>query len=151
MSLLNKMSNLRSIASATPAVTRTEMTAVQVEQCREAIKRDNRGYNVQPNRFDVAVPYRVAINFNKPALGKEAGWHNFGNFTSVDVAAAIGSIVSAAFFGEKAIGGEYDATVVETHPEYTAWLADVRNVDIIACAMGESVVDSMRGTDQVPF
>ena len=151
MSLLNKMSNLRSVASATPVSARTEMTDLQVTACREAIKRDNRGYNVQPNRFDISAPYRVAINFNKPALGKEAGWHNFGNFTSVDVAAAIGSIVSAGFFGDKAIGGEYDATVVETHPEYTAWLADVRNVDIIACAMGESIVTSLRGADEVPF
>ena len=87
-SILSKMSKLNKAINTT---TRVEMTDLQVKQCKEALTRDNRGYNVQPNRFDLNTPYRVAINYQN-------NWHNYGNFTSADVAAAIGSIVAVAFF-----------------------------------------------------
>ena len=105
------------------------MTDTQFEQCKEAIMRDNRGYNVQPNRFDIEQPYRVAINFNDE-------WNNFGNFSSADVAAAVGSIVSSAYFGEKAVTGEYDLKVAENHEEFKAWLEDECNQVVIAQATG---------------
>ena len=124
MSILTKMANLKK-ASGTSA--RVAMTDEQVKLCKEAIRNKNRGYNVQPNRFDISMPYRVAINYDEK-------WSNFGNFSDADVAAAIGSIVSAAFFGEKAVAGEFDAEVVETHPEFTAWMADARNAEVIAKA-----------------
>lgn len=129
MSILKKIKNVQKATDSAPA--KVEMTDIEVAQCKAAIREKNRGFNVHPNRFDRAMPYRVAINY-------ENTWNNYGNFSSADVAAAIGTIVSAAFFGEKAKGGgEYDETVVESHPEFLAWVADARNADVIAKASGE--------------
>ena len=140
MDILEQLANLPAVTSST-AVGRTEMTPQQIENCKAAIKRDNRGYNVQPNKFDIANPYRVAINYSNK-------WHNFGDFESADVAAAIGTIVSAAFFGEKAKLGQFDAAKVKKDPNYTVWLADPRNVDLIARAGDPN--RSYLGTGQVP-
>ncbi len=130
MSILKKLSAVNKANNAnTPA--RTEMTPLQMEQCKEALRRDNRGYNVQPNKFDINQPYRVAINY-------ENNWHNYGNFTSADTAAAVGTIISVAFFGEKAKAGEFDLEKAEADPEYVAWMADKRNADVIAKANGDS-------------
>jgi len=126
MSILNKIANLNKIVETE---TRQEMTDLQVQQCKEALRRDNRGFNVQPNRFDLNKPYRVAVNYQNK-------WHNFGNFKSADVAAAIGAIVSAAFFGEKAQVGDFDPAKVEGADEYEEWLKDSRNQDVIARAEG---------------
>lgn len=127
MSILSKLSGLNKAVNTT---SRVEMTDKQVEQCKEALRRDNRGYNVQPNRFDINTPYRVAINYQN-------AWHNFGNFTDANVAAAIGTIVAVAFFGDKAVSGEYDQEIVEKSAEFTDWLADKRNADVIAKANGD--------------
>lgn len=127
MSLLSK---LKTLDAVTNTAGRTPMTEKQVVALKARIRTENRGYNVHPNTFDVSVPYRVALNYDKV-------WHNYGNFTSVDVAAAVGSIVSAAFFGEKAKAGVFDATKVEAHEEFIAWMADPRNVEVIAQAGGE--------------
>jgi hypothetical protein len=127
MSILTKLSNLK---KATNVASRTPMTDTQFDRCKAAIKAKNYGYNVQPNRFDVAMPYRVAINFNDK-------WDNFGNFKSADVAAAVGTIVSAAYFGEKAVQGVFDAEVVEKSEEFKTWMADERNAEVIAKANGE--------------
>ena len=128
MSILTKLANLN---KATNENARTEMTPTQMEQCKEALRRDNRGYNVQPNKFDINQPYRVAINY-------ENTWHNFGNFTNVNVAAVIGTIVSAAFFGDKAVAGMFDATIAEADQEFIDWMADARNAEVIAKADGKS-------------
>jgi sensor c-di-GMP phosphodiesterase-like protein len=128
MSILSKLSALNTAVST---VSRVEMTDNQILQCKEAIKRDNRGYNVQPNRYDLNQPYRVALNYQNK-------WHNFGNFTSAHVAAAIGTIVSAAFFGAKAFKGEFDEELVVGDAEFKAWLTDARNADVIAKANGDS-------------
>jgi hypothetical protein len=154
MNILKKLSGM-SKTIVTEA--RVEMTPEQFEFCKVALRRDNRGYNVQPNKFDMATPYRVAINYMN-------GWHNYGNFKSADVAAAIGSIISVAFFGENAKVGEYDEKKVDKNPEFVAWLADPRNADVIAKASGEapSVHDggelvkteaqaNVTGTDDNPF
>ena len=106
---------------------RVEMTPVQFEQCKAALRRDNRGYNVHPNKFDMANPYRVAINYQN-------AWSNFGNFKCADTAAAIGSIVSAAYFGEKAKSGEYNPEIVANSEEFQAWIEDSRNEEVIAMA-----------------
>jgi hypothetical protein len=127
MSILSKLANLQA-SSATAA--KKAMTDEQLVQCKAALVRDNRGYNVHANKFDIALPYRVAINYND-------NWANFGNFKSADVAAAIGAIVSAGYFGEDARAGSYDQTMVEANSEFTAWLADARNTDIIARANGD--------------
>lgn len=127
MSILNKLKNLKAASSENA---RVAMTEEQVIKCREALKRDNRGYNVNPNKFDIALPYRVAINYNDE-------WVNFGNFASADVAAAIGTIVSAAYFGENARAGSFDESKVENSEPFLKWLADPRNAEVIARANGE--------------
>jgi len=124
--ILTRLSSLTKVDSATTE-SRTEMTEAQIVACKAAIKRDNRGHNVQPNRFDISAPYRVAINYNNK-------WHNFGDFASADVAAAVGTVVSAAFFGEKAKQGVYDAAVVNSDPTLSEWLSDERNADVLARA-----------------
>lgn len=128
MSILKKLSGL---TKAVVTESRVEMTDKQVIQCKEALRRDNRGYNVQPNRFDIATPYRVAINYQNE-------WNNYGNFKSADVAAAVGTIVSVAFFGAKAVAGTYDEAIVENNEEFLAWIADPRNADVIAKANGDT-------------
>ena len=135
-SILAKLAGLN---KATASEGRVEMTEKQIAQCKEALRRDNRGYNVQPNRFDLNTPYRVAINFKNE-------WNNFGNFKSVDVAAAIGTIVSVAFFGDKAVAGMYDEKVVENSAEFHNWLADSRNADVIAMANGDKATVAAGGT-----
>tara|TARA_R110000851_G_scaffold213839_2_gene366457 strand:+ start:1108 stop:1563 length:456 start_codon:yes stop_codon:yes gene_type:complete len=124
MSILKTLNNLSKV---TATAARVQMTDEQVVSCKAAIKRDNRGYNVQPNRFDITAPYRVAINFDN-------NWHNFGDFASADVAAAVGTIVSAAFFGEKAKLGNFSEDVVEADQTFAAWIADSRNADVISRA-----------------
>ena len=120
MSILSKVSKIQ----LTSGETKVEMTPKQVEQCKLALKRDLRGPAVQPNKFDVAAPYRVTVNFQDK-------WTNHGTFSSADVAAAVGTLVSASVFGEKARSGQYDEAKVEAHDEFKAWLADPRNVDVI--------------------
>lgn len=129
MSILSRM---KALPIASNEAARVPMTKEQIEMCKKQLRKDQRGYNVQPNTFDMATPYRVAINYDN-------AWGNFGNFKSVDVAAAIGSIVSAAYFGEKAVAGKFDEVKVENDPEFTAWMADERNVDVIARANGEKL------------
>ena len=126
-SILAKMSKLNKVD---PSKRRTPMTDKQFEQCKDAIMRDNRGLNVQPNRFDIDMPYRVAINFND-------SWTNFGNFSSADVAAAVGSIISSAYFGEKAKIGVFDSEKASEHPEFQAWIEDERNQEVLLQANGE--------------
>lgn len=144
MSILTKMSALKK-TTATDA--KTPMSPQDVLNCKAALKRDNRGYNVQPNSFDIATPYRVAINYDNK-------WHNFGNFKSADVAAAVGSIVSAGFFGDKAKAGDFNAETVEADQEFMSWMNDERNTDIISRANGDAATVHGSGdatTEAHPF
>lgn len=127
MSILNK---LKTLSPAKAEAGRVPMTDEQYAACKAAIRNKSRGYNVHPNKFDVNKPYRVAINYNNE-------WSNFGEFTSPDVAAAVGTIVSAAFFGDKAKAGQFDQEVAEASDEFTSWLADERNTVVIAQANGD--------------
>ena len=128
--ILAKMRNM-SKANNNQTSTKVEMTDKQVQQCKNAIREKNRGYNVHPNRFDLSEPYRVAINYNNE-------WNNFGNFKSADVAAAVGSVISVAFFGDKAVAGTYDEANVDGNEEFTTWLADARNTQVIAMYSGDA-------------
>lgn len=128
MSILNKLKTL-DLAKA-ESTGRTPMTDEQVAKCKAAIRNKNRGYNVHPNKFDISKPYRVAINYNNE-------WANFGDFASADVAAAIGTIVSAAYFGDKAKAGQFDQAKVEGDEVFEAWLKDERNQDVIERANGD--------------
>ncbi len=126
----NILSKLNNLQAAVAGEGKTKMTDAQVKSCKAALLRDNRGYNVHPNQWDLDTPYRVAINYNNE-------WQNFGNFTSADVAAAVGTIVSSAYFGEQARAGSFDQKLVEAHEEFKTWLADERNVTILAQASGD--------------
>ena len=150
-SLLSSLSNLK---KATNDNSRTPMTPQQVIDCKAAIRRDNRGYNVQPNPFDVKTPYRVSVNFSGDTGSipvSKNGWYNFGNFKSADVAAAVGTIISAGFFKDAAVAGMFDAEKVEKSAEYTEWLADVRNAPIIAMATGTSPPTQPDADDEYAF
>lgn len=149
--LLDRLSNLK---KATNENARVEMTDEQFERCKAAIRTKNRGYNVQPNKFDIATPYRVAVNFTGTVEGipvSKNNWYNFGNFKSVDVAAAVGTIVSAAFFGEAAVAGEFDAEKAQANEEFTSWMADPRNAAVIAVASGEQVQAAPPVDDDMVF
>lgn len=105
------------------------MTEAQEKDLTTRLKADNR-LNVYANKFDVKKPFRVQIR-----KGKE-GYKTYGYFTDVDVAAAVGSIVSAAAFGEKALRGNYDQAKAEAHPEFQAWLVDERNQEVLNHFLG---------------
>ena len=107
-----------------------EMTPLQIEQCRTALRSKNRGFNVQPNQWNIEQPYRVSINYNNK-------WENYGNFSNVHTAAAIGSLVAVAFFGSKAKRGEYDEDRAANDPAFQKWLEDPRNAIIVKQATGE--------------
>ena len=140
MSILSKVSNLKT-QSDKPA--RVEMTAEQVIQCKAALKRDLRGPTVQPNKFDISQPYRVTINFDDK-------WSNHGLFSSADVAAAVGTIVSASVYGDKAIAGTYDESLVEEHAEFAAWLVDPRNASVLArVENGDSLLAMKQAGEEV--
>jgi hypothetical protein len=121
-SILAKLKNLK---PATGQSAQTPMTEEQVKQCKAALRRDLRGPAVQVNKFDLAKPYRVTVNW-------EDKWTNHGVFSSADVAAAVGSLVSASVFGDKALAGYYDEAKVEASKEFTDWLADSRNIDVLS-------------------
>ena len=143
MSILSKLANLE---KTDPTAKSVQMTDEQFKSCKEALKRDNRGYNVHPNRFDVDTPYRVAINYNNK-------WENFGNFKSADVAAAIGAIVSTGYFGSKAKSGEYNLEAVESNQEYKTWVEASSTREIIARSSGDqdTVHTYAAQTDDIPF
>lgn len=134
MSILSKLAEVR---NASEVGTKEPMTDRQISQCKQALKRDMRGPAVQPNKFDANKPYRVTVNFNDK-------WTNHGLFTSADVAAAVGSLVSVSVFGEKAIAGMYDESVVESHKEFLDWIADSRNAEILGhVEAGTCLLDSV--------
>tara|TARA_R110000744_G_scaffold208461_16_gene327219 strand:+ start:1685 stop:2119 length:435 start_codon:yes stop_codon:yes gene_type:complete len=144
MSILNK---LASLSKTVVTDERVEMTEAQVAKCKLALRRDNRGYNVFPNQFDVKVPYRVTIR------GFDQKWANYGAYVSADVAAAVGTIVSAAYYGAKAKAGSFDAAVVEADPEFALFLANPRYADIISKANGEgtTMLQDHYKEDVIPF
>ena len=137
-SILSKLAGINKIDSNSPQ--RQAMTEKQIAQCKEAIKRDNLGYNVQPHRFDFHTPYQASIHWSKPVFGKPANaWHNFGEFKCKHTAAAVGSIIALAFFGaEKAKSGTYDAAIVEKSPEFKAWLGNEANAMVLSMANGDT-------------
>lgn len=125
-SVLSKIAGLKMASAENMKV---PMTEAQEKDLTTRLKADNR-LNVYANKFDVKKPFRVQIR-----KGKE-GYKTYGYFTDVDVAAAVGSIVSAAAFGEKALRGNYDQAKVEAHPEFQAWLIDERNQEVLNHFLG---------------
>jgi len=122
MSILSKLSNLR---SASDVVAQVPMTDTEVAQCKAALKRDARGPSVMVNKWDRNVPYRVSTILDD-------NFTNHGSFKSADVAAAVGTIASMSVFGEKAIRGLFDESLVENDESFQAWLLDPRNAAVLA-------------------
>ena len=122
MSIFTKLNKVTKVTSANRQV---PMTDEQVASIGETLKNENR-INVYPNRFNMNKPYRVQMR--ERTTGE---YTTFGYFTSVDVAAAVGSIVSLAKFGEKALAGQYNQKAAESHVEFKNWLVDSRNQEII--------------------
>jgi hypothetical protein len=128
MSILNKLAGLQ---KSTATDEKVGMTEVQVIACKAALRRDNRGFNVFANQYDIKVPYRVSIR------GFDSVWASFGNYVSADVAAAVGAIVSSAYYGEKAKVGDFDQELVESSEEFAAFLANPKYAEVISKANGD--------------
>ena len=121
MSILNKLNNLTKASSENRKV---PMTEAQVLKLKTKLMDENR-VNVYANKFDIKKPYRVQIR-----KGKQ--YFNHGIFSDLDAATAVGTIVSAAAFGDRALGGNYDQDKAEASSEFQAWLQDERNQEVIA-------------------
>ena len=154
MSILANLSKLQTVTTSTdtpkkPLQMHKRMTQEEITALKETIRKTDRGYNVYPNPKGFYKKLRVAVNFKNE-------WHDFGEFKSIDVAAAVGTIVSAAFFGEKAKAGKFDAAIVEASDEFKAWMEDANNAEVIARANGEqpptlSIVTDAVKEDDIPF
>jgi len=116
MSLLKSLSTMNR-ASASEHKAKIQMTAKQEEEISTKLK---------------------AVTTCK-GRGANAEFKQHGYFTNVDVASAVGTICSKALFGDKALAGEFNPEVVESHVEFTTWMADARNQEIIALAEGGTV------------
>lgn len=131
MTIFNKLNTLRA-ASAHKA--QTPMTEEQVAQVNSKLRAQNR-VAVYPNKFNIDRPFSVACGKRGEKL------RNFGTFTNVDVAAAVGTIVSLYTFGQSALKGNFDQSVAENHPEFLEWLKDDLNADVVQAVMGTPATD----------
>lgn len=125
MSILDKLNDLKK-ANIADITTRIPMTEQQIKHLSAKLKADNR-VSVYPNRFDKDHPFQVTVR-------KNGEFTNYGTFTNIDVAAAVGTIASKANFGDRAIAGKYNQDIVEKHPEFLAWLAHEKSQETIALA-----------------
>jgi len=118
MSILNAIK-----ATKTVRAPQVPMTEEQYMTLRDSLFNGDT-VNVRANKFNVERPFAVSVK-------KDNKYSNYGAFTSLDVASAIGSIVGRFQFGQNALVGAFDQDVVEAHPEFKAWMADSRNAKII--------------------
>lgn len=132
MSILSKLDNLRSTNDFTPKAAQEPMTKEQVANMKAKLKDQGRSMNVMPNQFDKNRPFKVRAKLKGTSGNNNSDYKTYGTFTSVDVASAVGSLVSAAEYGVTAIRGNYDQAVVEAHDEFKAWLEDSRNAEVLA-------------------
>lgn len=123
MSILD---SLKGHKKASSVELKTPMTQDYEQALKKKLQTENR-VNVYPNKFDVKMPYRVAVR-------KNSEYTTHGYFTDVDVATAVGSLASIAAFGDKALVGDFDSEKVENHPEFIAWKQDERNAAVVALA-----------------
>ena len=126
MSILDVLNGLTAAADHV-AVEQVPMSDKQIEEYSAKLKKQNR-MNVYANRFDINKPFRVRT---RKAVKGGFEYTGYGNFTDVDVAAAVGSLVSASIYGKKALRGNFDQAKAEAHPEFQAWLVDDRNQAIL--------------------
>ena len=118
MSILNAIK-----ATKTVRAPQVPMTEEQYSELRDELFNGDT-VNVMANKFDVNRPYRVTVK-------KDGKYNNYGAFTSLDVASAVGTICSRYQFGQNSVIGAFDQEAVEAHPEFAAWLSDNRNAAIV--------------------
>ena len=121
--ILDAMPELRSHVQAKKDM-QNPMTMEQYEAVRRNLEDTHRGFAVNANKFDTAMPYRVSVK-------KDSTWHNYGSFSDIDVAAAIGTICSIAHYGHNAVKGAYDLAKVKAHAEFKTWMTNPKNVDVL--------------------
>ena len=119
------LKNIREgMKSQSEVVEKVPMTEAYRIKLAKKLKTEGRA-NTYPNKFDIALPYRVAVN-------KSGEYTNYGFFTDADVASAVGTIAAKFHYGEKAVAGNFDIEKVEAHQEFIDWMADDRNQEVIA-------------------
>ena len=109
-------------------VTTQSMTDAEAEQIKQMLMNKNR-HNVFPNKFDRTKPFRVAVQF-------DGRYHNFGNFSNIEVATCVGAVAVVSLFGSSADTGAFDVNVAQSHPEWINWMG--RNADVIEKANAAS-------------
>lgn len=123
---LSKLNKVVSIADVPAGPAKVEMTALAIRKLKLTLQDENRA-NVYPNRFDVSKQYQVTIKKGKDFI-------NFGEFTDVEVATAIGVIAGLNVYGLKARRGSFDAAIAQVHPEYIEWCDAPENAVYIETA-----------------
>ncbi len=126
------LAKIKALKTKEPKAKKVPMTGTQLSQVKEALKLKNRGMNVFPNKYDISKPYRVSINYDDK-------WYKYGEFSNVHAAAAVGTLISAAYFGEHARAGEFNEDKVVDCPEFLAWLSNPKYQLEIQKANGEDV------------
>jgi len=126
MSLLSKL-NTSSLIKAEDVIEKEPMTDDYAEKLSEVLRTEGRS-NVWPNKYDMNKPYRVSVQ-------KRGKYQQYGLFTDIEAAAAVGTIAAMAVYGKKAIQGTYDAEAAEKSPEFIAWAADSQNAATLKAAM----------------
>ncbi len=116
LSLLDSVVAIQDVPAGKAKV---KMSELQVRKLKLELREGNRA-NVYPNQFDVQVPFHVSIKKGKEFI-------EFGDFTDVDAATAVGTIAGLTVYGIKARRGSYDKAKAQVHPEYVAWCADPAN------------------------
>ena len=121
MSILNKLAKYRQ-ASNFQFQAKTEMTDEQFKALNIKLRAENR-VNVNANRKDISVPYRVQMSIG-------GTWERpQGYFRSLEVAALAGTLVSIARFGDKAIVGTFAESAV-SDPEFVSWINNPANASV---------------------
>ena len=121
MSILNKLAKYRQ-ASTFEYQAKTEMTDEQFKALNVKLRAENR-VNVNANKKDVEVPYRVQMSIG-------GTWERpQGYFKNLEVASLAGTLVSIARFGDKAIVGTFAESAVKD-PEFVAWINHGANAKV---------------------
>jgi len=140
---------LAGVKKATNENIQVPMTAEQSTTLAKKL-RDGNCINIYPNNFNVKVPYRVSIRLT---VDGKAVWKQFGYFSRINAAKAVGNIVGLATYAENAMASEVDMDAAMKEPEFQAWLVDARNQEIIARATDPEAIPAPTGDfeEDAPF
>ena len=120
MSILDVLDTLESVDTA---VQKVAMSPEMEETIKQKLKQEGR-IGVYPNRYDVEFPFRVTVRKNKE-------FTEYGVFSNIEAASAIACLCGYAAYGSRALRGHYDRKIAEEHPEFTAWINDPANKEVI--------------------